>query len=120
MTALITIILFIIFGIYIIDDRFNKHNREFSDIIRQASNYIWVDLRPDAIHDLYVNGINEGTVDFVYHDTKNIWFIRLKNGKAYNFHLLCNYNSVAQGLVITSTATYNEIKEYESMASLKF
>lgn len=120
MTGLIVIILLIVVGIYITVERMNKHAEEFSYIIKHASNYAWVDLRPDAVHDLHIDGINEGTVEFIYHDTENIWFVHIKNGRSYHFHVLCGYNCIAQGLVRKCTVSSEDFLRYKNNASLTF
>ena len=120
MTGLIVIILLIVTCIYITVERMNKHAEEFSCLIKNASNYAWIDLRSDAVHDLYINNINEGPVEFIYHDTENIWFIHTKNGKSYYFHLLYNYNCVVQGLVKKHPVSNEEFVRYKNNASLTF
>ena len=120
MTGLIVIILLIVVGIYITVERMNKHAEEFSCIIKHASNYAWIDLRPDAVHDLHINNINEGSVEFIYHDTENIWFIHTTNDKSYYFHLLYNYNCVVQGLVRDCIVSSEDFLRYKNNASLTF
>lgn len=120
MTGIIVIILLIVVGIYITVERMNKHAEEFSYIIKHASNYAWVDLRPDAVHDLHIDGINEGTVDFIYHFDENTWFVHIKNGKSYYFHLLYNYNCVVQGLVKKHSVSNEDFVRYKNNASLTF
>lgn len=120
MTGLIVIILLIVLGIYFTVERMNKHAEEFSYIIKKASNYSWVDLRPDAVHDLYINNINEGPVEFIYHFNENTWFIHITNGKSYYFHLIYNYNCVVQGLVRECTVSSEDFLRYKSTASLTF
>ena len=120
MTGLIVIILLIVMGIYITVDRMNKHAEQFSCIIKHASNYAWVDLRPDAVHDLHIDGINEGPIEFIYHFNENTWFVHIKNGRSYYFHLIYNYNCVVQGLVRKCTVSSEDFLRYKNNASLTF